>query len=167
MSSDNSQRTSEVPAAALRRGAPPIFFPAYPVTVNYDLSVEQLVKKGKYYWPSHDVTSGHFPSSEKGVAEVLVYLVNFNYDISSEDVLKELDRQGLRPATLKELLSLSIVQPDLQHNNPIVGLGSTRRDSAGNIYIHYLSSLGLDRILGLALWDGDWTLRWRFAAVRK
>lgn len=141
--------------------------PSYRVSVNYDQTIEQLVMDGKYDWFSKDVTSGHFPSNEKGVAEVLVYLVNFNRDISSEDAVKELDRQGLRPATLKELLALGIAQPDLQRNNPIVALGSTWRDSIGDVRVPFLGGGGSRRRLYLLWWLGDWPSYWPFAAVQK
>ncbi|KKT48899.1 MAG: hypothetical protein UW41_C0016G0036 [Candidatus Collierbacteria bacterium GW2011_GWC2_44_18] len=123
---DKAGNLSEAERKALRGlldgfdGQPQLSFPCYTVTVDYSASVEQMIKAGKFDWFNDDVTSRHFPSNEKGVAEVLVYLVNFNRDISSEDAVKELDRQGLRPATLRELLALGVAQPDLQRNNPIV-----------------------------------------------
>src|SRR5258706_591723 len=104
----------------LRQGQPQPPFPGYPVNVDYSASLEQLVKAGKYDWFNDDITGRNFPSSEKGTAQVLVYLVNFNRDINSEDVVKELDRQGLRPATLKELLALGASYPDLQRKDLIV-----------------------------------------------
>lgn len=146
---------------------PQLPFPGYTVAVNYGQTVEQLIKAGKYDWFNDDVTSRNFPSNEKGVAEVLVYLVNFNYDISSEDAVKELDRQGLRPATLKELLALGIAQPDLQRSNPIVALGSVWRDSAGYVRVPGLRGADDYRRLDLSWWRGDWGSYWRFAAVRK
>ena len=148
-------------------GQPQLPFPCYTVTVDYSASVEQMIKAGKFDWFNDDVTSRHFPSNEKGVAEVLVYLVNFNRDISSEDAVKELDRQGLRPATLRELLALGVAQPDLQRNNPIVALGSRWRDSIGRVLVPYLDGRGSSRFLYLDWWGGGWLSDWRFAAVRK
>jgi hypothetical protein len=146
---------------------PQLPFPSYTVMVSYDQNVEQMIKAGKYDWFNDDVTSRHFPSNEKGVAEVLVYLVNFNRDISSEDAVKELDRHGLRPATLKELLALGVAQPDLQRNDPIVALGSSLRDSDGRVRVPCLSGGGSSRRLRLGWWLGVWRSYWRFAAVRK
>src|SRR5258706_720221 len=151
----------------LRQGQPQPPFPGYPVNVDYSASLEQLVKAGKYDWFNDDITGRNFPSSEKGTAQVLVYLVNFNRDINSEDVVKELDRQGLRPATLKELLALGASYPDLQRKDLIVALGSTWRDSGGRVRVPCLGGGESNRDLRLFWWDGDWSSYWRFAAVRK
>ena len=170
---DKAGNLSEAERKALRGlldgfdGQPQLSFPWYTVTVDYSASVEQMIKAGKFDWFNDDVTSRHFPSNEKGVAEVLVYLVNFNRDISSEDAVKELDRQGLRPATLRELLALGVAQPDLQRNNPIVALGSTWRGSDGLVLVPYLYGSESYRSLGLRWWYGVWRSRWPFAAVRK
>lgn len=143
-------------------------FHSYSVIVNYDLTVEQLIKAGgKFNWVNDNITSSHFPSSEKGIAEVLIYLANFTRLIRSGDVIKELDRQGLRPATLKELLALGVARPDLQRIDPIVALGSKWRDSGGRVGVPCLDGDGGCRRLVLALWRGDWDLHWRFVAVRK
>jgi len=144
-----------------------ISFPSYSITVNYDLSVEQLIQASMFSWFNDSVVSRHFPSSEKGVAEILVFLVNFNRDISSKDVIRELDRQGFRPATLKELLALSIAHPDLQRNNCIVAFGSIWCDSGGGVFVPYLYGGESGRDLNLGGWSGVWYSHWQFAAVRR
>lgn len=142
-------------------------FPSYTVMVSYDQTVEQMVKAGKYDGYNADVAS--FPSNEKGVAEVLVYLVNFYPGISSKYAIKimgELD-PPLRPATLKELLALGVAQPDLQRNNPIIALGSTWLDSNGHVRVPVLYGNVSYRGLRLDWWDSVWFSSRRFAAVRK
>jgi hypothetical protein len=151
----------------LRQGQPQPPFPSYPVNVDYSASVEQLIKAGKYDWFNDDITGRNFPSSEKGTAQVIVYLVNFDRDISSENAVKELDRQGLRPATLKELLALGATYPDLQRKDLIVALGSTWRPSDGDVSVPDLDGDGSLRSLHLGWWGGGWRSHWRFAAVRK
>jgi hypothetical protein len=150
-----------------QQGQPQLPFPNYTISLNYDQTVEQMIKAGKYDWFNDDVTSQHFSSNEKGQAEILVYLISFNRYISSEDAIKELDRQGLRPATLKELLALGVAQPDLQRSNPIVALGSMWPDSSGDVGVPYLSGDESNRSLSLRWWSGDWNSSWQFAAVRK
>ncbi len=142
----------------------------YIVSINYDQTVEQLIEAGKFDKVDDRVTSRHFPSNEKGVAEMLVYLMNFGFThINSEDIVKEMDRQGLRPATLKELLALRVAQPKLQqpYGYKIVALGSICPNSgqprtptlySGESYHH----------LYLECWaNHDWNFSWHFAAVRK
>lgn len=141
---------------------------SYSVTVNYNLAVKKLIKAGKFYCVKRGTTSHRFSSNEKGVVEVLVSLVNFNCcNIEYKDALKELDRHGLRPATLKELLTLIVAQPDL-HNDPIVALGSTWRDFYGDTYVPYLYSYGSGRDLDLVTLGNVWFLSSpSFAAVPK
>lgn len=139
---------------------------SYHVTVDYSRSVEQLVNDGKYDWSNSSITGGNFPSTEKGKTQVEIYLVSFDHYVSSEQAIKEMSAQGLRPATLKELLSLGIDHPDLQRNGTIVALGSTRRYPSDGSYVPYLGRRGSGRYLGLIWWDGYWDSEWRFAAVR-
>ncbi len=142
-------------------------FGSYPVTVNYDLTVEQLVKAGKYVWSDGDVTSKNFPSTETGQAEVMIYLVTPRYDISSEDIIQEMDKMdpSLRPATLKELLALGAQYPDLQKQTWIVALGSPWSD-LGMIFVPCLDD-DPARNLSLDWYIMDWDSDWSFACVRK
>lgn len=145
-------------------------YPSYMVPVNYDQAVENLVKNGKYDDVHRDITSKHFPSNEKGQVEVPIYLVNFNHEISSEGALRELDRQDLRPATLKELLALGSQNLNLQGKNWIAALGSTWRLLEGDIGVPYLYIPEAHRKLYLFTFDWsehNWVMGWRFAAVCK
>lgn len=142
-------------------------YPSYTVTVDYDKTVEQLTKDGKYDWKNDDITSDHFPSAEKGQVGVTIYLMNFNRNISSEDAIREMEAKDFRPATLKELLALGAAQQDLQIKDWIVVLGSIWRRPAGDANVPYLRSNEGNRRLSLLCWAGDWSWDWQFAAVRK
>jgi hypothetical protein len=104
----------------------------FPVVVNYNRTIEQLVKAGKYDWSNPDITSKNFPSNKKGNAQVSIQLVHFDRTMTSDEVLKELDKQGLRPATLPELLAFGAKYPDKQREFPIVALGSVWRSRGGD-----------------------------------
>lgn len=139
-------------------------FPSYSVTVDYDQTVEQLVRSRPYYSANGDITSYNFPLWEKGQSQLDIFLLNFNHRISSENAIKAMDVQGLRPATIKELLSLGAQYPDLQKENWIVALGSTWRSPQGGLYVPFLSRCHTNPDLHLS---DDWHPEWRFAAVRK
>ena len=96
----------------------------YPVTVNYDLSLAGMIKAGRYDWVNSDITEKHFPVKGEGIKEVTAELVCFNKYMSSKDVLRELDRCGLRPATIEEILAFGAKYPELQRQFPIVALNS-------------------------------------------
>jgi len=146
---------------------PQVPYPSYTITINYDKTIGQLIKVGKFGWKNDDITSKNFPSVEKGLVGVAIYLFNFDRDISSEDVIAEMNKQGCRPATLKELMELGAQYPDLQRKNWIVALGSTWRDSDGGVLVPCLSGSEGVRNLRLNWWGGGWDSGWRFAAVRK
>ncbi len=145
----------------------------YVVTVNYDRSVEDGVKAGKYYWTDKRITSDRFPSNEVGNKEVSIELVHFGKNMKTDEVLSELDRAGLRPATLKELLALGEKVPDLQRESPISALGSVCQDPRGGRGCVRLgcTRFGWDndskRYSELDWLDSRWGDGYRFAAVRK
>ncbi len=139
----------------------------YPLTINYERTVEDGVKAGKYDWTNNDITSDHFPSKEAGTKEVSVELIHFGKDKTTNEVLSELDNAGMRPATLKELLALSENHLDLQREFPIVALGSVWRPPGGSRDCACLYGSGSGRSLNLGWIGYRWDGHCRFAAVRK
>ena len=49
----------------------------YPLSVNYDRSVENGVKAGRYDWVNSDITSEHFPAERKGTVDIEVELIHY------------------------------------------------------------------------------------------
>ena len=137
------------------------------IPINYNRSVEDGIKAGNYDWKNNDITSKHFPSQETGSREVVIELFHFGKDMSTDEVLAELDKQGYRPATLKELLPLGEKYPNLQREFPIIALGSVWRDSNGNRFCPYLGRDGSERNLDLRWVGRRWGDGCRFAVVRK
>ena len=140
---------------------------AFRLTVNYDLSVEDMVKLGKYDWTNSDITSEHFPVTRQGKSEVEVELVHFDRVMSSNDVLRELDKQGYRPADLRELLDFGAAYPEEQRKYPIAALGSVWQLPNGRRRVADLVGSAGYRGLGLDWLEDDWNEFWRFLAVRK
>jgi len=97
---------------------------SFKVTVDYDRRLERMIEDGKYDWNNSDINAKNFPIEGKGTAEVDIELVHFNRVMESDDVLKELDKMGFRPATLPELLAFGAKYLDKQREFPIVALGS-------------------------------------------
>jgi len=140
---------------------------SYFITINYDLSVEEAVRAGKYDWSNSDITTKHFPSKRKGTAEVEVILVHFNRAIESDEAVRELDRMGLRPAELPEGLAFGAKYPDTQREFPIVILGSVWQNPPGLRGCAYLCRGGSERGLNLDWFVHKWNSHCRFAALRK
>jgi len=144
----------------------------YPISVDYERSVEDGRKAGRYYWSNPDITSRNFPTKRNGKAEVAVELIHFNRIVSTDEALCELDRIGYRPAELHELLAFGEKYPEVQREFPVVALGSVWRIRHSvrrsfpclrmRGYMH-----GSRRSLSLRRSGFYWLEIFRFAAVRK
>lgn len=139
----------------------------YPVSVDYEMSVEELVRRGRYDWSDSDITSKHFPTQRAGKAEVAIELIHFDRDIDSDEALRKLDRMGFRPAELHELLAFGARYPDVQREFPIIALGSVWRGPLGFRHVPCLYGDGSERGLNLGWFGLGWGGHCRFAAVRK
>jgi hypothetical protein len=145
----------------------------YKVLVHYDKSVKELVKDGKYDDINSNITGKNFPFDEScgdkecSTKESLdIYLLNFKRDISSEKILKIIEKRGYRVCNLKELLSLGAQYPDLQRKDYIVALGSQWQGPFGSPYVPYLGGHDSYRHLSLTWLEGDWSSGWQFACLK-
>lgn len=139
----------------------------YSVSVDYGMSVEELIKLGLYDWANSDITSKHFPTQRTGKQEVVIELIHFNRSIGSEEALRELDKMGYRPAELHELLAFGAKYPNIQREFPVIALGSVWQCPLGRRRVPFLYWGGSGRELRLRWFGDDWHVRCRFAAVRK
>lgn len=141
--------------------------PHYTVAVDYGMALADMIAVGKYDWTNSDITTKHFSVRGEGKAEVEIQLVHFDRVMESDDVIRELDKQGLRPAKIEELLAFGANYPEVQREFPVVALGSVWRDSDGYRYVAYLHWLVRERSLYLFWFGRRWFEVYRFAAVRK
>ena len=140
------------------------------LAIDYTKTVEQVIADGDYDWKNDDITAQHFPVSSEMIgkkAEVSAKLFHFNRDISSDDVISEMDKAGYRPATLMELLVLGFLFPELQRQFPIVALGSVWRYANGGRHVPCLGVGGSGRRLSLFWFGRGWSAHCRFLGVRK
>lgn len=137
------------------------------VTVDYTQSLAEMIAAGKYDWINPDITADNFPISGNDQVEVNLELIHFNRTMESDDVLKELDKAGLRPATIAELLAFGIKYPEKQREFPVVALGSIWQGRGGDRDVPGLWSLSDVRSLSLSWFESRWDEDCRFAAARK
>jgi len=137
----------------------------YKTTVDYSLSIKKLVSLGNYDWKNNDIIDGRFSSQKSGKKEVEIVLLGSKKNITFEDVIKKMESEGLRYATLKELLALGIQYPDIQRKDLVVALGSLWYDSCGDIRVPCLDGDDSGRELNLNWWDAGWDPCWLFACV--
>lgn len=153
--------------ALVSKGKPQPVGDTYPVVVNYEMSVEDAVKLGRYDWANDNITSRNFQTKRTGTIDLVVELTHFDKVISTDKALRELDKMGMRPAEIHELLAFSEKHPDIQRELLIIALGSVWQGSDGHRYVPYLNGNGSKRDLSLHWVESDWGEFCRFAAVRK
>ena len=165
---ENQESLRKVLREALAPNGEPVTSvgPTYPVTINYGLTLEEMIAAGRYYWKNDDITAKHFPVKGEGTKEVVTKLIHFNKYMESDDVLRELDQRGLRPATIEELLAFGAKYPELQRQFPIVALGSVWR-RLGYRHVPYLWGHAFERNLYLFWFESRWRGPFRFLALRK
>ncbi len=163
MPTNGAATSAPVPAATL---APTVT--SHPVCVNHALSLKDMIKRGKYDWKNEDITSKNFPhDTAQGTKELNVELVHFGRYIESDEVISEMEKLGLRPATLPELLAFGEKYPDIQREYPVIALGSMWTRPGGGRHVPVLYRDDGERDLGLCWWVGGWSDRCRFVAVCK
>lgn len=135
------------------------------ITVDYSLSLEAMIALGRYDSRNYEITDKCFPITGKGKHERIAQLIHFNRVISLGVAEKELDKMGLRPGKIEELLAFGATFPEVQRRFPINALGSVT-EVDGDRYMSCLGRLGSQRVLDLG-WGGGWSEVCRFLAFAK
>jgi len=94
--------------------------------VDETMSVENVVKEGKFERSNDEINCKNFPRLKNGKKfEKEIVLFKFDRDMWANDVIEEMDRVGYRPATIWELVALFIREASLAERFHIVALGSS------------------------------------------
>lgn len=139
------------------------------ITARYNLSIQELKEAAKFDgYVNSDVNDRNFPEEkrpeEKNKEAILVCLGAYATGDDAEAVMKHLH---LRPGTVKELLSLSIDNPDKQREFPIVEVGSVWLRPSGRRHVAFLFRWHGGRHLNLAWRGSEWSEDCRFLAFRE
>src|ERR1051325_72652 len=97
---------------------------SFKLYVNYNLSIDKAIAVGNYSQINSHITEKNFPTIRSGVEKIEVVIVNIDSVMYLEDVPRELDRMGFRPADLRELLAFGARYPKVQRQYNIFALGS-------------------------------------------
>ncbi len=131
------------------------------------LSLNERIKKGKYDWTNSDINDKNFPETVPADYDAEYKLFHFNRSISSDDAIKEMEKEGYRPGNIHELLALGEAKPELQKEFPVIAIGSVWQDPDGGRFVAVLDYGDSRRKLNLYWFDGVWGDEDRFLAVRK
>lgn len=128
------------------------------------ISLADLVAMGNYDWVNSDIKEENFPIDEPVNPDEETKLFYFDREMSSEEVVVEMDKKGWKPAKIWHLLFFGAKNPKLQKQFPIIALGSVWRG-----LVPYLRWGGIfrKRDLRLSRFDSRWGGHCRFLAVRK
>ena len=140
----------------------------YLLTVDYGTPLAELVGAGHYDYVSADITEEYFRVGW-GERDIESFVVHLHHPASTNNIVNELERHDLRPATLPELLAFGAQHPDPQREFPVLALGSIWDDprSGYRRAARILEHPG-DRRLDLT-WDhgAAWNQIYHFLAVQK
>ena len=123
------------------------------------MKLESLIKKAKFDYVNSNITAANFPAPKTINTDFKLF--HFDKYISSEDAIKEMEREGYSPANIYELLSWK----EWNDKDVVVALGSVAGFGGGRC----VACLGWDdslRYLDLYNFGGVWIGGWRFLGVR-
>ena len=138
-----------------------------PITVDYSLSLAEMIAAGNYGYVNPNVVAANFLLTGSGAVDTKVILVHFNRYIGSDEVIAELSKSDLAPASIEHATAFAVQHPDVLRVFPIVFLGSVWASPDGRRRIPYIRDWGGGRGLGLGDWNVGWFRRYRFAGVHK
>ena len=141
----------------------------FAVTVNHDITLEQMIEAGHYNWIDPRITSDNFSIVKGCEAEINIVLARLNKSAAIGDVIRNIGHRNFRVATLLELLSFGAVYPGKQTEFPIATPDSIWLDpDSGKMMVPYLTGLSSgERSLRLRKLDDVWPAGYRFAVVRR
>lgn len=143
------------------------------VTVDYDISVLQMVDRVKYSPESLcRLLSDDCVKTGKGKARKEVFLVNFDRVMESDEVLRELCRSNLEAASYETLLAFGAQHHPKQPEDHVVALGFRWEYNRSNFHVaslRYWHETWTKAwiILTTEWWHQRWGPKVRFIAVRK
>jgi len=127
--------------------------------------VELLVGMGKYSWSNLYITTKSFPLPKEitGPKKVRAKLFHYDKPMYDQDIIKDMESYGYRPANAHELLSFGLIQLEEQEKRCVVGLSAVAADWRLNRKTMCLRSgvdgYGVDlAVFGLGWGGGHWFL---------
>jgi len=83
------------------------------------VKASELVKRGKYDWVNHLITDKLFPIKSHSPQSRTLELVQFDRDVTSDEVFAEFARRGLKRPTYEDALVFGITYPEEQRKHPV------------------------------------------------
>jgi hypothetical protein len=141
----------------------------FQLAVDYGRKLEDAIAAGHYDWVNENITEANFPlgTEERGKKKLSTKLFHFDRIVESKEAIREMEKEGYRPPSLREGLAFSEANPELQRQFPIVILGSVWVGGGRGPRVPMLYGGSARRGLYLFCLGGKWGSGSRFLAVRK
>lgn len=139
----------------------------FPIVCEGGKKATELARLGRYDDWSKDITDDRFPLAKHEPEERVIELIEFNYDPTSKDVLREFAKRGLERPTAEDALCFGIQYPKEQVKRPIVFLHEPVLGPDSRRFVLILDGVFGYRELALGWFDSHWFRGCAFAAVRK
>lgn len=123
------------------------------------MTLKQLISDLNLNWVNSDITPENFPKTKEPRGKMEI--VDFGKYMSTEEVKEELDKKGLRPATIYELLTWA--KDNWNGKDWVVALGSVSSEGGVPFLIWY----GAERSLDLYATAREWIALYRFLVFGK
>ncbi len=136
----------------------------YIVTVNYDLSLDELVKAVNPDWKHIGDDDSIVPRRGSGIQQVEMVLFQVGHRLSQQELDAEMAKHPDLVFDPRATLALGAQVPDLQRKKPYA---TTWKDKKGRYHSVYLYEDDDGRYLSVDRGGIDWDGYWWFAAVRK
>ncbi len=140
---------------------------SFTVMVNYDDPRWQGIDRPAYYYINDSLTVADFPVYKTGSEEVDYEYVEFDHDPTTQEVLDEIDRRGLRVPDRAEAEVFLDKNPDEPKKRWIAALCGTVSIRYGYRGVADVDANGRCRGLDWDRLGNRWGRRGRFLAVRK
>ncbi len=138
------------------------------LVVDYTKTVEEMMELAGLNCP--EVNSKNFPIPKELIGKkvsIKVKLKHYGREISSDDAIAEINKEGFREGIIFELLALAIKFPDLQRKFIVVALGAVGHNASEHRHVPVLFVYVRERKLFLFWFDYAWGGCYHFLAVRK
>jgi hypothetical protein len=143
---------------------------SYKITVNNDLTTEEMVAAGHYDdIISRHITTPNFWHYGSGKSNVVARIVAVKYvtRMSGPEVRDLLLSRNLVLADVAELLAFGAQHREVQRRCRIIALGDIWTDPQGNRSAACLGENSSRRYLDMILCDGNWRTNCQFLTVRR
>ena len=142
---------------------------SFPLTVDHDISVEEMYSTGRYGGQAQPMISNkNFRHLREGVTTPMIDLVQFDHPGTTVERMRQLAFHG-ELADMDDMLAFGVIYPDEQRQHLIVFLGSSCEGPFGSPHFGYLGGSASQRICDLTMDETgyQWGPQYVFAVRRK